>query len=68
MLTAIAAFCATVAPAGSSWACPSCPVGELARRQVCEQGFTQNLLIATLPFFAIIFAAAIAERIGKAKS
>jgi hypothetical protein len=68
LLAATAAFCAAFASAGQSWACPSCPIGQLARRQVCEQGLVQNLLVATLPFFAIVLVSVAAERIGKAKS
>lgn len=65
---ATAAFVAAFASTGQSWACPSCPIGQIARRQVCEQGLAQNLLVATLPFFVIILVSVAAEHIGKAKS
>jgi hypothetical protein len=51
--------------AASAWACPSCPIGRLARQQVCEQGFTQNLVFSVAPFLVIGAAALWAERIGK---
>jgi hypothetical protein len=34
-------------------ACPNCPVGKLARQQVCESGFGIHLLSVLLPFVAI---------------
>jgi hypothetical protein len=63
--TGIAALGATLVSPVSSWACPSCPIGQLARQQVCELGLAQNLLIAVVPFVLIGAAAAWAERIGK---
>jgi hypothetical protein len=65
MLTATAAFCATVARAPTGWACPNCPLGKTARQQVCDQAFMQNLLLAFIPFAAVIVVALWAERIGK---
>jgi hypothetical protein len=62
--TALAVFGATLSGA-TAWACPSCPVGRLARQQVCDQGFTHNLVIAIVPFALIGIASIWAERIGK---
>ena len=63
-LTTAAALSSTLVT-GTTWACPSCPVGRTARQQVWEQGFAHNLLIAIAPFILVGLACLWAERIGK---
>lgn len=36
-----------------AWACPSCPVGKLARSQVCSDGFLSHLTAVLLPFVVL---------------
>lgn len=46
-------------------ACPSCPVGQTARKQVFEQDFATNAAAGILPFFVVGLVAKRAERIGR---
>jgi hypothetical protein len=48
-----------------AFACPRCAAGIAARREVVEQGFVNNLLIALLPFAVVVLISIWAERIGK---
>lgn len=51
-----------------SLACPSCPVGQTARKQVFEQDFATNAAAGVLPFLVVGLVAKRAERIGRSRS
>jgi hypothetical protein len=59
---------ASLLPTTTAWACPSCPVGKLARQQVCESGFGVNMLSVLLPFVAIGLVCMWVEQRGRQRA
>ncbi len=66
-LVCLASFIATLTAAWTSWACPNCSVGRVARQQVLGEGLAMNLLIALVPFIIVGIVSLWAEQIGKAR-
>lgn len=60
-----ALLCSCVSVATLADACPSCPVGQEARRQVWRDRFIDNLAVTLLPFLIIGAVSARVHHIGR---